>query len=240
MPGRVYVQGSETREGFTGHELDAETGHYHAGKRYYMPALGRWTTTDPLNEYPSPYVYVGNNPISLTDPTGMLSSPIYNTAGDFLGTDDEVLQEKVIVMNEDDFSQGMSHESAVAANLGRGGLVDDAAYEKLVSDYSDLEWRPDYDGFVGIGEGIRWAKTHRNSDGNPHNALYLDASKLNFGSLSVSDVFNNLGIGEREVGNVNHFNYVLWPGTTSRATTYALGNTQIKMLADSSAYSDGL
>ena len=41
MPGRVYVQGSETREGFTGHELDAETGHYHAGKRYYMPALGR-------------------------------------------------------------------------------------------------------------------------------------------------------------------------------------------------------
>ncbi len=73
MPGRVWVSGSETREGFTGHELDVETGHYYAGARYYMPALGRWTTTDPMNEYASPYIYVGNNPISLVDPTGMYS-----------------------------------------------------------------------------------------------------------------------------------------------------------------------
>ena len=108
--------------------------------------------------------------------------------------------------------------------------MDDAAYEKLVSDYSNLKLRPDYDGFVGIGEGVRWAKAHRNSDGDPHDALYLDASKLNFGNLSVSDVVNNLGIGEGNVGNVNLFNYVSWPSTTSRATTYALGNTQIKLL----------
>src|SRR5690606_16429315 len=73
MPGRVYVQGSETREGFTGHELDQETGMYYAGARYYMPALGRWTAVDPLaDEFPSwsPYNYVMNNPLSLKDPDG--------------------------------------------------------------------------------------------------------------------------------------------------------------------------
>src|SRR5690606_2499895 len=74
MPGRVYVEHwAETREGYTGHELDAETGMYYAGARYYMPALGRWTSVDPLaDEFPSwsPYNYVMNNPLSLVDPTG--------------------------------------------------------------------------------------------------------------------------------------------------------------------------
>jgi len=74
MPGRQYTQGPKTREGFTGHELDAETGLNYAGARYYMPALGRFTSTDPhAASYPgwSPYHYAANNPISVTDPTGM-------------------------------------------------------------------------------------------------------------------------------------------------------------------------
>ncbi len=73
MPGRVWVSGTETKEGFTGHELDVETGHYYAGARYYIPALGRWTTTDQLTGlYPgwSSYNYVMNDPVSLSDPTG--------------------------------------------------------------------------------------------------------------------------------------------------------------------------
>ncbi len=74
MPGRVYVSGTPTREGFTGHELDAETGMNYAGARYYMPALGRFSSTDPhAASYPgwSPYHYAANNPVSVTDPTGM-------------------------------------------------------------------------------------------------------------------------------------------------------------------------
>ena len=76
MPGRVYVQGTPTREDFTGHERDDETGLHYMGARYYSAALGRFTSTDPMNEYPSPYVYVGNNPISLIDPTGMFSTEV--------------------------------------------------------------------------------------------------------------------------------------------------------------------
>ena len=66
--------GGPTREGFTGHEYDGDTGLNYAGARYYVPALGRWTSVDPLaGEFPglSPYNYALNNPFSLVDPDGM-------------------------------------------------------------------------------------------------------------------------------------------------------------------------
>ncbi|OZC01279.1 hypothetical protein BSZ36_17685 [Rubricoccus marinus] len=73
MPGRVYVQGTPTREDFTGHELDQETNLHYAGARYYSAALGRFTSTDPhAASYPgwSPYHYAANNPVSVIDPAG--------------------------------------------------------------------------------------------------------------------------------------------------------------------------
>jgi RHS repeat-associated protein len=62
---------------FNGKELDSETGLYNYGARYYDPSLSLWLGVDPLaDQMPgwSPYNYVFNNPINLTDPTGM--SPI--------------------------------------------------------------------------------------------------------------------------------------------------------------------
>jgi hypothetical protein len=47
---------------------------YDYSARYYESAIGRFTTVDPLAEkyYScSPYSYVGNNPVRITDPTGM-------------------------------------------------------------------------------------------------------------------------------------------------------------------------
>jgi RHS repeat-associated protein len=76
MPGRVYVSGSKTKEGYTGHELDAETGLNYAGARYYDPAIVRWLSTDPMKEFATPYSYVGGDPMGRTDPTGMLSEPL--------------------------------------------------------------------------------------------------------------------------------------------------------------------
>jgi RHS repeat-associated protein len=72
MPGRTL--GSGTREGFTGKERDAETGLDYFGARYYMPALGRWTTVDPpADDFPSwsPYNYVYDNPVNYSDPYGL-------------------------------------------------------------------------------------------------------------------------------------------------------------------------
>lgn len=59
---------------FNGKELDEETGYYYYGARYYNPRFSIWLSVDPLAEkFPNwnPYNYVMQNPINLTDPTGM-------------------------------------------------------------------------------------------------------------------------------------------------------------------------
>ncbi|MGI6320307.1 MAG: RHS repeat-associated core domain-containing protein [Bacteroidales bacterium] len=59
---------------FNGKELDAETGLYYYGARYYTPELGVWLSVDPLSDkYPSisSFAYCLNNPVKLIDPNGM-------------------------------------------------------------------------------------------------------------------------------------------------------------------------
>ncbi len=67
---------------FTGREFDAETGFYFYRARYYSPQLGRFISQDPsgfdANDF-NLYRYVKNIPVSLTDPTGMLSLIEYAT-----------------------------------------------------------------------------------------------------------------------------------------------------------------
>ncbi|MGS4345197.1 RHS repeat-associated core domain-containing protein [Myroides odoratus] len=58
---------------FNSKELDAQTGYYYYGARYYDPGASVFLSVDPLAEkYPNinPYVYVANNPIMFIDPDG--------------------------------------------------------------------------------------------------------------------------------------------------------------------------
>ena len=80
----------ETR--FSSYYWDAESGFYQVRHRYVHPSIGRWLSHDPVGEseginihYPeigiSPafdgnlYKYVNNNPVNLTDPTGLVPVP---------------------------------------------------------------------------------------------------------------------------------------------------------------------
>jgi RHS repeat-associated protein len=61
---------------FTGKELDASTGLYYYGARYYDPEIGRFITPDTIVQAPynpqtlNRYSYCNNNPINYVDPTG--------------------------------------------------------------------------------------------------------------------------------------------------------------------------
>jgi RHS repeat-associated protein len=65
---------------FTGYEYDSETTNYYAFARYYNPRLGRFLSTDPLGgaigdlQSHNAYAYVINNPLSFTDPSGLVCS----------------------------------------------------------------------------------------------------------------------------------------------------------------------
>jgi RHS repeat-associated protein len=64
---------------FNGKELDAETGLYYYGARYYEPQTAMWYGVDPMAEkYPNVggYVYCVGNPVRLIDPDGMEAEEI--------------------------------------------------------------------------------------------------------------------------------------------------------------------
>jgi len=60
------------RYGYQGNfsERDEETHWSHFELREYDPIVGRWTSKDPADQYYSPYVAMGNNPVSGVDPDG--------------------------------------------------------------------------------------------------------------------------------------------------------------------------
>ena len=71
MPGRNYKSTfiSENRS-YQGQLFDNETNYNSFDLRNFDSRIGRWLSTDPYNQYYSPYMAMGNNPISFTDPTG--------------------------------------------------------------------------------------------------------------------------------------------------------------------------
>ena len=68
-----------TSKGFTGHEMLDHVGIIHMGGRIFDPAIGRFLSADPVvkgmgsTDAYNRYSYVGNNPMSYTDPTGYFS-----------------------------------------------------------------------------------------------------------------------------------------------------------------------
>lgn len=171
---------------------------------------------------------MGNNPVKGVDKDGGEANPIYDIDdGSFLGTDELGLKGEAILMKGSNFKQGMSHAAAMSYGTFLHNFNGPIDIKLSVYGHSNsLVTRPDFDGFVTIEEGIAWAKAHPNKRGDPNDALYIDASKLNFGDLSV----NNIGLAEGEQKNINLLDHVTWFSNSSRATTYAFGNTQIKLI----------
>ena len=71
MPGRKYAS-EAYRYDYQGQfaEKDGETGLHSFELRQWDARIARWNSTDPYGQYFSPYMGMGNNPISLVDPDG--------------------------------------------------------------------------------------------------------------------------------------------------------------------------
>src|SRR5687768_13807633 len=70
----VTGEASANSVAFTGRESDG-TGLYYYRARYYNPTLGRFISEDPIGFAGGDanlYAYVGNDPISYKDPSGLL------------------------------------------------------------------------------------------------------------------------------------------------------------------------
>tara|TARA_B100001248_G_C27270581_1_gene402885 strand:- start:212 stop:880 length:669 start_codon:yes stop_codon:yes gene_type:complete len=135
----------------------------------------------------SSYSYVGGNPVHFIDPGGNSFSPIYNTDGELLGTDDEGLQGDPLVLNESDFTQGMSHEKAMEKNLGLEQLNDQEARDRFEETQKSLPNRPDYDGYLTKKEADNW---WLGKSGQP---LFVDQSKIELPGISTKSFDNKEG-----------------------------------------------
>ncbi|MCB0531355.1 MAG: RHS repeat-associated core domain-containing protein [Saprospiraceae bacterium] len=70
MPGRHFSTPPPYRFGYQGQETDPETGFSNFDLRQYDGRLGRWFNPDPMGQYHSPYLAMGNNFVNVIDPNG--------------------------------------------------------------------------------------------------------------------------------------------------------------------------
>ena len=199
-----YGSRNVNRRLYGGKELQDQTlagialNWYDFEARMYDPTIGRFLQTDPKAEKyfnVSPYTYCLNSPIMFIDPDGKnieelrKKAPIYNEDGVFLGTDDQGLQGDAIIMNEDYFTQGMSHSLAMELGRTLDNMSDEEAltfanngnFENFINHYNSLSSRPDWDGYLTDIEAREW---WRNGSGQD---LYVNQSIMNLSPLSTLD-----------------------------------------------------
>ena len=131
----------------------------------------------------------------------------------------------------------MQHKEAVyhsAIDRAENPVSEDALFCAKVHQ-ANLYKRPDWDGFVTRKEGISWAKSHVNAlkHPNPENTLYLDASKMDFGTLSIGDFKN--GVGKVSPVNLLTYSnsYAARKNDVLFNTIYALGRVNMRLLDES-------
>lgn len=62
---------------YCGEYYDVESGYTYLQARYYDPELGRFVSEDPALDGSNWYVYCGNDPVNMIDPTGMWSGSVH-------------------------------------------------------------------------------------------------------------------------------------------------------------------
>jgi RHS repeat-associated protein len=99
-------------------ELDDDIGWNDFALRNYNPQIGRWVQMDPYDEFASPYVGMGGDPVNLVDPSGGFVLAGLTKAGSaaILTLGGFILGEAVgLISGDDDFTGGL-----IGAGIGLG------------------------------------------------------------------------------------------------------------------------
>ncbi len=168
------VTGTQTgavgRFAFTGREWDPNTGLYYYRARYYDPDLGRFIQEDPMGFGAGDanlYRYVFNQPLTLTDPTGLMTAKEYGSLLLALARPGNFCQFALCVNN---LWNGVANS---VINLVPGAKPDPGCAVNLVGvpDLSSL-------GKLGIDMGIGGARMLAERAGVSHPALDLGLDLL--------------------------------------------------------------
>ncbi|PKV50693.1 RHS repeat-associated protein [Aquimarina sp. MAR_2010_214] len=162
------INGSKHNYGYQDQELNKNLGYnmHEFELRHYDASIGRFVTTDPYEQFMSPYVAMGNNPITSFDPDGghcldangnQIACPdgagdLYDDVKDSETNHIEILDEVVVDGGGDDSSNSGNIDLAfyggekIASSIG-----DMDGFDKLFAEAQDnIPWlfgrRKSYDG----------------------------------------------------------------------------------------------
>ena len=141
------------RYGYQGQyaEKDKETGWNAFELRMYDGRIGRWLSPDPYGQFSSPYVAMGNNPITGMDPDGGLNiDPIITNASDMKWAEMYAANASrafSINASQSLFTQsalyGMAHEINVGNPMGdlsfKSSYLDISKSQQRLDNYSQTE-----------------------------------------------------------------------------------------------------
>lgn len=182
MANRQIVNGEPYRYGYQGQEVDPETGKPAFQLRLWDARIGRWLTTDPASQYHSPYMGMGNNPITQIDPDGGTADTIYKLAGTDQTVEVKDGVDKTIEVDAIQFGIAQLYAAVINNNGTEGGL-------RSITFHSD-EFAESYYNF--------YSSVNKYRDGKLSNALdWLFVSP----KISQQSDLLNSGIGIFEYAN---------------------------------------
>ena len=157
---------------FNSKELDAQTGYYYYGARYYDPGTSVFLSVDPLaDQFPgwNPYHYVHNNPINLIDPTGMSAQE----------PGDPVKQPQLGSIVKDAVAEMGTILDDIVINVQKGA-------DKLASDWEKNKEKSGYNHFKNNGKNDKFGFMKLYGIGN-ENGGFSNRSIMNNQTFDAND-----------------------------------------------------
>jgi RHS repeat-associated protein len=183
---------------YNGKELEDDHGlnWYHYGARFYDAQIGRWHSVDILDEFNSPYCYVGNNPLSFVDPDGNGADDANTT---ILLTDagDKRADQTLFIRNVDPSTINLVISSQLANKYF-------GAESEMVVNLGDIANAPEFGDFMGSLD----SKVIQNDDGTINLAMNLHfVTEVTQKEPSKSPVFifDKYGVAAKSFGS--HWKY---------------------------------